>query len=227
MELALNVRLPGAGASGREAAMSAPQEIPGKVQSDEVVPAGAYWHRRLAKGTMLRIVDLEGCQAVDTLIYDAARTEIRYNAANTIKLAHSIYLSKGCVLYDDLARPLMTIVADTVGRHDTLAGACSREINIVRYGKTAPLCCRDNFIKALGELGMSARDIPANVNFFMNVPVEGDGRIAIAEGISKAGDYVDLRCERDVIVVISNCPQEHNPCSGGKPTPIRLAVWKP
>jgi urea carboxylase-associated protein 1 len=201
--------------------------VPGEVIHDEVLPARAYWHRPIAKGSVLRIVDLEGCQAVDTLVYDAADTAIRYNAANTIKLAGSVYLTKGCVLYDDLAQPLMTIVEDTVGRHDTLAGNCSREINIVRYGATAPLSCRDNFIAAMGELGMSSRDIPANVNFFMNVPVDGDGRIAIADGISKPGDLVDLRAERDVIVVISNCPQEHNPCSGGKPTPIRLTVWRP
>jgi urea carboxylase-associated protein 1 len=201
--------------------------VPGEVIHDEVLPARAFWHRPIAKGTMLRIVDLEGCQAVDTLVYDAADTAIRYNAANTMKLAGSIYLSKGCALYDDLAQPMMTIVEDTVGRHDTLAGNCSREINIVRYGATAPLSCRDNFIKALGELGMSSRDIPANVNFFMNVPVDAEGRMAIVDGISKPGDFVDLRAEKDVLVVISNCPQEHNPCSGGNPTPIRLTVWRP
>jgi uncharacterized protein len=199
--------------------------LPGEIIGDEVLPAGAYWHQRLDKGTVLRIVDLEGCQAVDTLIYDAADTAIRYNAANTMKLAHSVYLSKGCVLYDDLAQPLMTMIEDTVGRHDTLAGNCSREINRVRYGKPGSLSCRDNFIKALGERGMGPRDITANINFFMNVPVNGNGDVAIADGISKAGDYVDLRCEKDVIVVISNCPQELNPCSGGMPTPIRLTRW--
>lgn len=207
--------------------MQSESTVPGDLIHDEVLPARAYWHRAIAKGSVLRIVDLEGCQAVDTLVYDAANTAIRYNAANTIKLAGTVYLTKGCVLYDDLAMPMMTIAEDTVGRHDTLAGNCSREINIVRYGATAPLSCRDNFIKALGELGMSARDIPANVNFFMNVPIDAHGRIAIVDGISKPGDYVDLRAEKDVIVVISNCPQEHNPCSGGKPTPIRLTVWRP
>jgi hypothetical protein len=207
--------------------MKSSPTVPGEVIHDEVLPARAYWHKRLGKGTVLRIVDLEGCQAVDTLIYDAKDTAIRYNAANTMKLAKCIYLSKGCVLYDDLARPMMTMIGDTVGRHDTLAGNCSREINMVRYGATAPLSCRDNFIKALGELGMGPRDIPANINFFMNVPVSAEGQVAIVDGISKPGDYVDLRCERDVIVVISNCPQEHNPCSGGKPTPIRLAIWRP
>lgn len=207
--------------------MKASPAVPGQIINDEILPARAYWHKRLSKGTVLRIVDLEGCQAVDTLIYDAKDTAVRYNAANTMKLAKCIYLSKGCVLYDDLARPMMTMIEDTVGRHDTLAGNCSREINMVRYGATAPSSCRDNFIKALGELGMGPRDIPANINFFMNVPVSADGQVAIVDGISKPGDYVDLRCEKDVIVVISNCPQEHNPCSGRHPTPIRLTIWRP
>jgi urea carboxylase-associated protein 1 len=201
--------------------------VPGKIIHDEVLPARAYWHKKVDKGSVLRIVDLEGRQAVDTLIYDAKDTAVRYNAANTMKLAKSIYLSKGCVIYDDLAQPMMTIITDTCGRHDTLAGNCSREINMVRYGATAPLSCRDNFIKAVGELGMGPRDLPANINFFMNVPVDAEGGVAIVDGISKPGDYVDLRSERDVIVVISNCPQEHNPCSGGKPTPIRLTIWRP
>ncbi len=207
--------------------MRQPPGPPGRIVSDQVLPPGGYWHRRLPKGAVLRIVDLEGRQAVDTLVYDAADTAISYNAANTMKLAGNIYLSKGAVIYDDMARPMMTIVEDTCGRHDTLAGNCSREINMVRYGATAPNSCRDNFIRAMAELGMSARDIPANINFFMNVPVGADGKVAIAEGLSKPGDHVDLRCERDVIVVISNCPQEHNPCSGGRPTPIRLTVWQP
>jgi uncharacterized protein len=221
-----NLRLNWAPSVTLEQLMNSPP-VPGQIIYKETLPARAYWHKRLNKGSILRIVDLEGRQAVDTLIYDAADTAIRYNAANTMKLTKNIYLSKGCVLYDDLAQPLMTLTEDTVGRHDTLAGNCSREINMLRYGATASLSCRDNFIKALGELGMEPRDIPANINFFMNVPVSADGQVTIAEGISKPGDYVDLRCERDVIVVISNCPQEHNPCSGGKPTPIQLTIWRP
>jgi urea carboxylase-associated protein 1 len=203
------------------------EQITGEIIGDEILPARAYWRKRLAKGSVLRIVDLEGCQAVDTLVYDAKDTAIRYNAANTMKLGHSIYLSNGSVIYDDLAQPMMTIIQDTCGRHDTLAGNCSREINMVRYGASAQTSCRDNFVAALAELGMGPRDIAANMNFFMNVPVAADGHLAIVDGISKPGDYVDLRCEKDVIVVISNCPQEHNPCSGGRPTPIRLITWRP
>ncbi|NWG24307.1 MAG: DUF1989 domain-containing protein [Pseudorhodoplanes sp.] len=200
--------------------------IPGRIVSDEIVAAGAYWYRKIPHGTTLRIVDLEGCQAVDTLIFDAARSDVRYNAPNTVKLAGSVYVSKGVVLYDDLAQPMMTVVEDTVGRHDTLAGCCSREINVVRYGQPGKWSCRDNFLAALGTLGMNGRDIPPNINFFMHVPVGGDGEIHIADGLSKPGDFVDLRAEKDVLVVISNCPQELNPCSGGRPTPIQLIHWQ-
>ena len=207
--------------------MNAPQMIPGKTISDEIVQPGDYWHKRLGKGDVLRIVDLEGCQAVDTIIYDAANTQVRYNAANTMKLAFSIYLSKGCVLYDDLAQPMMTIVEDTCGRHDTIGGNCSQRNQHAALRQAGQGCCRDNFISALGELGMQPRDIPANINFFMHVPVQANGHVAIADGISKPGDFVDLRAEKDVLVVISNCPQELNPCSGGNPTPIRLTVWQP
>jgi urea carboxylase-associated protein 1 len=201
--------------------------VPGRVLSDEELPARAYWHKRLDAGEVLRIVDLQGCQAVDTLIFDSGRTDVRYNAPNTVKLAGSIYISRGVVLYDDLAQPLMTVIEDTVGRHDTLAGCCSREINKVRYGKPGDLSCRDNFLSALSELGMDGRDIPPNINFFMHVPVDGKGGLRIDDGISKPGDYVDLRSEKPVLVVISNCPQELNPCCGGQPSPIRLTVWRP
>lgn len=201
--------------------------IPGHVISDEIVAARTYWYRKIPQGAVLRIVDLEGCQTVDTLIFDAVRSDVRYNTPNTIKLAKSVYVTKGVVLYDDLAQPLMTVIEDMVGRHDTLAGCCSREINTVRYGKPGDWSCRDNFLAALAKLGMSGRDIPPNINFFMHVPVDGEGGIHIADGISKPGDYVDLRAEKDVLVVISNCPQELNPCCGGKPTPIQLMIWQP
>ena len=211
----------------RETRLSDSRSVPGVVLSSEVLEARRYWHRRIEKGSVLRIVDLEGCQSVDTLIFDADCTGVRYNVPNTIKLAKSIYVTKDVVLYDDLARPLMTVIEDTVGRHDTLAGCCSREINQIRYGQPGDLSCRDNFLAALAEVGLDQRDIPPNINFFMHVPVSGDGHIKIDDGLSKAGDFVDLRCERDVLVVISNCPQELNPCCGGEPTPIALTIWKP
>ncbi|MGH2610090.1 MAG: DUF1989 domain-containing protein, partial [Tepidiformaceae bacterium] len=177
---------------------------------DTVIAPGAHWGRIVTKGQTLRIVDLEGQQAVDFLCYNAARPEERYNAADTMKLAGSIFVTKGAGLYSGLGRRLFTVVEDTSGSHDTIGGCCSSEINEVRYGVKGTPNCRDNFLRALEPFGLGVKDIVANVNWFMYVPVEGDGKMAIAYGPSKPGDYVELRAEMDVIAVLSNCPQIHN-----------------
>jgi len=201
--------------------------LPGRALSDETVPPGRPWTGIVRRGQVLRIVDLEGQQAVDFLCYNADDHTERYNAADTIKFAGSIYLSEGTVIYSDRDRPMFTIVADTCGRHDTLAGCCSAESNAHRYGVHGTDNCRDIFLEGLAGHDMDRRDIVANINLFMYVPVTGDGAIAIADGVSKPGDMVDLRAEMDCLVVVSNCPQRHNPASGFRPTPVRITIHEP
>lgn len=196
------------------------------ILEDQTIPAGGHWGCVIKRKQILRIIDVEGQQAVDFLCYNAARPEERYNAADTMKIPGNIFLSKWTKLYSGLGNPLFTIIEDTCGRHDTIAGCCSAESNLIRYGRKGTANCRDNLLKALAPFGLGARDIVANVNFFMSVPVDVDGAMAIVEGASKAGDYVDLRAEMDVLAVLSNCPQIHNPASGGKPTPIRVVIFK-
>ncbi|MGH7389998.1 MAG: urea amidolyase associated protein UAAP1 [Candidatus Rokuibacteriota bacterium] len=199
----------------------------GGVIEDRVIPTGGAWARVLTRGQMLRIVDLEGRQAVDFLCYNAADPEERYNAADTMKYAKTIFLTRGHGIYSDRGHRLLTIVEDTCGRHDTIGGCCSAESNEFRYGVKDTPSCRANFIKALAGFGLGRKDIVANINFFMNVPVEPDGTMGIVDGRSRPGDYVDLRAEMDVLAVISNCPQTHNPCNGYNPTPIRVVVTEP
>jgi len=206
---------------------SQPHAVPGEILERLTLPAGAPWSARLEAGERLRIVDVEGRQAVDFLCFDAADPANRYNAANTLKFAGNVYLGEGAVLYSDRAEPLMTIVEDSVGHHDTIAGCCSAESNFHRYGKANTPNCRDNFKRALAGHGLDDRYIVANVNFFMNVPVRPDGATAIDDGLSRPGDHVDLRAERAVLVAISNCPQVDNPCNGFHPTPIELIRWRP
>jgi len=176
---------------------------------------------------MLRIVDLEGKQAVDFLCYSAEDPSERYNAADTMKYAGTIFLTRGHALWSDMGRKLLTIVEDTCGRHDTIGGCCSSASNQVRYGVSDTPNCRDNFLRALAPFGLGKKDVVANVNFFMNVPVGPDGRMGIVDGLSRPGDHVDLRAEMDVLLAISNCPQTRNPCNGYRPSPIRLVVWQP
>jgi urea carboxylase-associated protein 1 len=196
---------------------------------DVTLPAGRGWTHELAPGELFRIVDLEGNQAVDTLFFNARDVEERYSATETIRGQGNIYLSTGTRLVSSEGRPLLTIVADTCGRHDTLGGACSAESNQVRYAldKKYMHNCRDSFLLALARHGhgMGKRDLPSNINFFMNVPVTPAGELTFADGVSGPGRYVEMRAEMDVLVLISNCPQLNNPCNAYNPTPVRLLVW--
>jgi len=204
---------------------------PARATFDEIVPAGRGFTREVARGQIFRIVDLEGNQAVDTLFYDARNPDERYSSCDTIRAQGNIYLTTGTRLMSNEGRALLTIVADTCGRHDTLGGACSAESNQVRYAldKKHMHNCRDSFLLALAELGrgMGKRDLPSNINFFMNVPVTPDGGLSFADGVSAPGRYVEMRAETDVLVLISNCPQLNNPCNAYNPTPVRLLVWDP
>ncbi len=202
---------------------------PEKASRSEVVLAGEAWLGRIGRGQAFRIVDLEGNQAVDTLFFSAADTRERYSAVDTIRAQGNLYLSTGTRLLSTEGQTLLTIVADTCGRHDTIGGACSAESNTVRYGhQTKPMHnCRDSFLLAASRLSipLSKRDMTANINFFMNVPVTPDGRLTFADGISGGGKYVELLAEKDVLCLISNCPQLNNPCNAYDPTPIRVLVW--
>jgi urea carboxylase-associated protein 1 len=196
-----------------------------------VHPAGEPFTHTLKRGQVLRIVDLEGNQAVDTIFYNAIDTAESYSVTDTLQHQGSVYLGTGSVLYSNLGRPMMTIVADTCGRHDTLGGACAAESNIVRYSpdKKFMHSCRDNFLIALARAdnGMGKRDLAANINFFMNVPVTPEGGLSFEDGLSAPGKYVELRAEMDVLVLVSNCPQLNNPCNAYNPTPVRFVVWDP
>jgi urea carboxylase-associated protein 1 len=202
------------------------------VVCDEVVPAGEPWMGVVRRGQSLRIVDLEGNQAVDTLFYNAADTTEHYSAQNTIQAQRRIYLTTGSVLLSNRGQPMLRIDEDTCGRHDTLGGACSAESNTVRYAleKRHMHSCRDSFLLALARHplngGMTKRDLPSNINFFMNVPVTPAGQLRFADGISAAGRHVQLTALIDALVLISNCPQLNNPCNAYNPTPIRVMTWE-
>jgi len=203
---------------------------PEKALESITVPAGDYLLKRISKGQTLRITDLEGNQAADTLFYNADNTAERYSAMDTIREQGNVYLTAGSVLRSNFGNPLLTVVADTCGRHDTLGGACATESNTVRYAleKRCMHACRDSWMLAVAEneeLGLSKRDITHNINFFMNVPITPEGGLTFEDGISAPGKYVEMRAEMDVLVLISNCPQLNNPCNGYNPTPVEISIW--
>ena len=203
---------------------------PSKAKYSIEIPAGEPWIYEVRKGETLRIVDLHGNQAVDTLFYNARDYADRYSAQDTIRAQGNLYLTAGTRLMSTGGSVLLTIVADTCGRHDTLGGACANESNMVRYdiAKRHMHACRSSFLKAvLSREGMDKRDIANNINFFMNVPVTPEGGLTFEDGISEPGKYVELRAEMDVLALISNCPQLNNPCNAYNPTPVQVLIWEP
>jgi urea carboxylase-associated protein 1 len=200
---------------------------PETAAQDHFVAAEAPWSGVVRKGETIRIVDSEGQQAVDTLFYSAGDFSERYSAQDTVRVQGAAYVGVGTKIVSNEGRVMLTMVADTSGRHDTSAGACSCESNSVRFGhETRYLhACRDNFVLEVTKHGMAKRDIVPNINFFMNVPITPSGEMTIVDGLSRPGDYVELTAEMDVLCVISNCPQVNNPCNGFNPTPIRVLIW--
>jgi len=193
------------------------------------LPSGEPYLLDIKRGQTLRIVDLEGNQAVDVIFYNAQDPAEHYSATDTMLSQGGIYLTTGTLLMSSEARPMLTIVADTCGRHDTLGGACAAESNTVRYAlqKKFMHSCRDNYLIALqhADIGLGKRDLVPNVNFFMNVPVTADGGLKFEDGVSGPGKYVELRAEMDILMLVSNCPQLNNPCNAYNPTPAQFLIW--
>ncbi len=166
-----------------------------------VIPAGEPWMHEIRAGQYFRIVDLKGNQAVDTLFYNAHDYADRYSAQDTIREQGNIYLTTGTRLLSTGGTVLLTIAADTCGRHDTLGGACANESNMVRYAieKRHMHACRSSFLKGLmdWDRGMEKRDITSNINFFMNVPVTPEGETDIRRRHLRTGQICgDARGDR-------------------------------
>lgn len=202
---------------------------PERARQSFIVAAGDWFVHQIGRGETVRIIDLEGNQAVDTLFYNARNIADRYSAQDTIRAQGNVYLTTGTRLLSSEGNVLLTIVADTCGRHDTLGGACATESNQVRYAieKKHMHACRQSFVSAIQhwEGGLEKRDITSNINFFMNVPITPQGGLTFDDGVSAPGKYVELRAEMDVVMLVSNCPQLNNPCNGYNPTPIQILIW--
>lgn len=195
------------------------------------VAAGDGWMHLLKKGQTLRITDLHGNQAVDTIFFNADNTNERYHAANTMREQKNVYISTGTDIRSNENNIMLTVTADTCGRHDTLGSACSCESNTARYAfdKRYMHSCRDIFLKALLDWGngMDKRDQVCNINFFMNVPVNPEGGSHFEDGISQPMKYVEMTAKMNILVLVSNCPQLNNPCNAYNPTPVEMTIWDP
>jgi len=192
---------------------------------EEVVPAKSSWSGIVKKGQRLKIIDLEGQQAVDFLCYNNNDRSDRYSATNTVKVQENVYVGLGSILYSDSGTPLLEVVEDTIGRHDTVYGCCSNPNNMLRYGVETTESCYTNFATELSKLGMGKEAIVPNVNWFMSVPVLEDGSAGVDNVVQQPNSYVTLLAKTDTLAVLSNCPQMHNPCNGYNPTPVKVQIF--
>ena len=206
---------------------STPVLDPRHALADYTIAPRTPWSHVLRPGQVMRLIDVEGCQALDALFYNAADPSERYSAQDTIRVNGTPYLGLGTTLVSSEGRAMATLVADTCGRHDTIAGCCSCESNAIRFGEETRYqhACRENFVLELARRGLARRDLVPNVNFFMNVPIDPTGEFTVVDGVSAPGSHVDLRAEMALLCVFSNCPQVNNPCNGFDPTPVRALVW--
>lgn len=203
--------------------------VPGQVILDAVIAPRGAWSGFVATGDVFTLIDVGGNQSGDCLVFAADDTAERYSAADTIAWQGNAYVRTGTVLRSNLGGALMTVVGNEVDRQDTIGGACSKESNTLRYGHHTQYqhACRENFLLEGARHGLTARDLVSNLNWFMNVPVEPDGALGIVDGMSAPGRRVACRADRDVLIVISNCPQMNNPCNDFNCTPLRAVVTRP
>jgi uncharacterized protein len=181
----------------------------------QLVPAALGAGLRLKRGEQLRVIDPEGGQTGDLVAFSQDGQQ-RLSNGRTFDYGGKIYVSTGDVLWSDRSNPMLTIVADEVGRHDLLYAACSNEMYRVQYGLTEYHAnCTDNLSSALRELGIEPHPLPTPLNLFMNVEVAADGRLVLAPPRSRAGDSIVLRAEMDLAVALSSCPA--STCNGGVP----------
>jgi uncharacterized protein YcgI (DUF1989 family) len=176
---------------------------------EEIIQPGASWSHVLKRGTALRITDVEGGANVGALFYNFECATERYNMPDTLKAQHIARLTKDFVLYSDMGRILCSITGDTAGWHDPLGG-CSA-------------AGRDSFLIELEKWGLGPRDLVANVNFFSRIDVSNDGSMSYHEGNSKAGSFVELRAEMNILTILNTCP---HPLSTSEARPVHLSVRK-
>lgn len=198
---------------------------PKKVVHREIIPGGWYWGMVIPRDRTLRIVN-GGTGGVSALFWSIDDTSERYNAGDTVKVQWHANLSKGRVLFSDMGRVLMSITDDTTGgKHDFIAGGSTPSSNLRKYGDDTLRNSRDNFRLAVGKYGMGVRDVPPCVTFFAGVSTGEDGRFTWTGGHDKAGDYVELRAEMNVLAVLSNCPHPLDPSPLYAPKPIEAILW--
>jgi urea carboxylase-associated protein 2 len=197
----------------------------------ETLRGGQMWSRVLRRGEALKLTDVQGGASVAALFFNAEQPLERYNMPDTLKAQHIARLTTGNVLFSDMGRVLCSVTDDSVGWHDTITGHLRADSSRAKYGEGTYQALRndfhrntrDNFLVELGKFGLGKRDVHANVNFFVKVQTDADGNLRWVPN-TRAGAYVELRAELNVLVVLSNTPHPLDPEPRYAPKPAHVAI---
>lgn len=199
---------------------------PASIVAAETIPGGWYTTLRLRRGEALRLLDETGTACAALIGWRADETAERINCADTVKVQWTASVRKGRVILTDMGHVFLSVIEDTSGAHDTLAGPSNAASVLAAFGREGVRNTRDNFVAGTSKLGLSRRDIPPCITFFAPVRVEASGTLAFDAGRKKPGDFVDLRAEMDLILIVSNAVHPLDPAPKETPGPITLTRFR-
>jgi urea carboxylase-associated protein 2 len=205
-----------------------------RILLEEEIPGGAMWSHVLRRHQTLRLTDLEGGGNASVLLYNRELLTERYNMPDTLKSQHTAFLTKGVVLCSDMGRILCSITEDSCGWHDTITGVSDLDTVKAKYGAKTYQEARNEYhrngrdclLNELSKWGLGARDLVPNANFFTKVTADAEGKLSYVAGHSKAGSFVDLRAEMNVLVVLTTCQHAFDPSTAYAPKKVGVTVWK-
>ncbi len=200
---------------------------------EETIPGGTHWSCLIRRGTALRITDMEGGANLSALFYNPEDKLERYNMPDTLKAQHTAFLTSGNVCYSDMGRVMCSIINDTVGWHDTMCGLSDATIVEAQYGIATFQTHRnamhrngkDNVLIELAKYGMGKRDLTPSVNFFSKVMPDDAGNLRFVDGHSVAGNFVDVRFDMNVLLVLSAAPHPLDKKTSYQPAAVKLSAW--
>ncbi len=202
-------------------------KVDGEVVGEWLLPPGEGLGVTVKKGQVIRVIDLEGQQVLDFVCFNAHDKDEKLWIGATIECNGNVFIKKGHSLCSVYLNKMFTIIEDTCGVHDLLIGACSSEVYEKKFDIKGHNNCTDNFVKALEPYGLKRKDIPMNLNIFMNCPISEDGGYKIDFPKSKRGDFIDLKADMDCIVAVSCCPEDVGECNAYYPTHMRIVLYEP
>ena len=205
-----------------------------KTMWSEIVPGSGHWSWRMPRGSAIRFVALEDGPNVSAVLYSALEKLERYNMPDSLKAQHTAHYQAGHVLMSDMGRSLASVTADSLGWHDPLGALLDNERMALKYGERRYEDARngmyrsgkDGLLIEIGKYGLSKRDLIAPVNLFSKVSVDAQGRFQFAPNHAKAGDFVELRFDMDVIFAISTAPHALDPNPAYAPKKVGLLAWR-